>query len=85
MDEPTTGLHMSDIHNFSQIIKRLVDSNNTVIIIEHNLDIIKQADWIIDMGPEGGKNGGEVLFEGVLEDLVKCAKSYAGLYLKSYL
>lgn len=85
MDEPTTGLHMSDIHNFTQIIKRLVDSNNTVIIIEHNLDIIKQADWIIDMGPEGGKNGGEVLFEGVLEDLVKCAKSYTGLYLKSYL
>lgn len=85
MDEPTTGLHMSDIHNFSQIIKRLVDSNNTVIIIEHNLDIIKQADWIIDMGPEGGKNGGEVLFEGVPEDLVKCAKSYTGLYLKSYL
>ncbi len=85
MDEPITGLHMSDIHNFSQIIKRLVDSNNTVIIIEHNLDIIKQADWIIDMGPEGGKNGGEVLFEGVPEDLVKCAKSYTGLYLKNYL
>ncbi|RQW05875.1 ATP-binding cassette domain-containing protein, partial [candidate division KSB1 bacterium] len=63
MDEPTTGLHLSDIDNFYRIVKRLVDKNNTVIIIEHNLDIIKYADWIIDMGPEGGKAGGELLFE----------------------
>ncbi|MDX9883959.1 MAG: excinuclease ABC subunit UvrA [Prolixibacteraceae bacterium] len=82
MDEPTTGLHMSDIDNFYRIVKRLVDHNNTVIIIEHNLDIIKYADWIIDMGPEGGKNGGEVLFEGLPEDLVNCSRSYTGEFLK---
>ena len=82
MDEPTTGLHMSDIDNFYRIVKRLVDHNNTVIIIEHNLDIIKYADWIIDMGPEGGKNGGEVLFEGLPEDLVNCLHSYTGAFLK---
>jgi excinuclease UvrABC ATPase subunit len=83
MDEPTTGLHMSDIDNFYRIIKKLVDHNNTVIVIEHNLDIIRYADWIIDMGPEGGKNGGSVLFEGTLEDLVKCKESYTGRYLKN--
>lgn len=82
MDEPTTGLHLSDIENFYRIIKSLVDNNNTVVIIEHNLDIIKYADWVIDMGPEGGKNGGEVLFEGFPEDLVNCDKSYTGKYLK---
>jgi excinuclease UvrABC ATPase subunit len=82
MDEPTTGLHLSDIDNFYRIIKSLVDGNNTVVIIEHNLDIIKYADWVIDMGPEGGKNGGEVLFEGVPEDLVNCEKSYTGQCLK---
>ena len=82
MDEPTTGLHMSDIDNFYRIVKRLVDHNNTVIIIEHNLDIIKYADWIIDMGPEGGKNGGEGLFEGLPEDLVNCLHSYTGAFLK---
>jgi excinuclease UvrABC ATPase subunit len=81
MDEPTTGLHMSDIENFYQIIRSLTDGNNTVIIIEHNLDIIRRADWIIDMGPEGGKNGGEVLFEGTPEGLVKCQVSYTGKYL----
>ena len=82
MDEPTTGLHMSDIDNFYRIIKKLVDHNNTVIIIEHNLDIIRYADWIIDMGPEGGKNGGLVLFEGTPEELVNCTESYTGRYLK---
>lgn len=85
MDEPTTGLHMSDIHNFYGIIKSLVGCNNTVIIIEHNLDIIKYADWIIDMGPEGGKCGGEVVFEGVPEDLIKEKRSYTGRYLKDVL
>jgi excinuclease UvrABC ATPase subunit len=85
MDEPTTGLHMSDIANFYRIIKSLVDRNNTVVIIEHNLDIIRNADWIIDMGPEGGKNGGEVLFEGVPEDLVKCENSYTAKFLKNIL
>lgn len=82
MDEPTTGLHMSDIDTFYKIVKKLVDQNNTVVIIEHNLDIIKQADWIIDMGPEGGRSGGELLFEGLPEDLVHCAKSHTARYLK---
>ena len=82
MDEPTTGLHVSDIDNFYRIVKRLVDHHNTVIIIEHNLDIIKYADWVIDMGPEGGKGGGEVLFEGVPEELVNCSNSYTGEFLK---
>ncbi len=85
MDEPTTGLHLSDIDNFYRIVKRLVDHNNTVIIIEHNLDIIKYADWVIDMGPEGGKNGGTVLFEGTPEGLVNCSESYTGKYLKNLL
>ncbi|MFC2136915.1 ATP-binding cassette domain-containing protein [Bacteroidota bacterium] len=82
MDEPTTGLHMADIEKLFQIIKSLVQKNNTVIIIEHNLDIIKNADWIIDMGPEGGKKGGQVLFEGTPEDLINCNKSFTGKYLK---
>jgi excinuclease UvrABC ATPase subunit len=85
MDEPTTGLHMSDIDNFYRIVKRLVDHNNTVIIIEHNLDIIKYADWIIDMGPEGGKNGGRVLFEGTPEELVNCPQGHTGRFLKPVL
>lgn len=83
MDEPTTGLHMSDIDNFYRIVKSLVDRKNTVVIIEHNLDIIKYADWIIDMGPEGGKNGGEVLFQGTPEDLLNCETSYTGYHLKN--
>lgn len=82
LDEPTTGLHMSDIDNFYQIVKTLVKNDNTVIIIEHNLDIIKFADWIIDMGPEGGKKGGEVLFQGFPEDIVNCEQSITGKYLK---
>jgi len=81
MDEPTTGLHMSDIDRFYQIVKSLVDKNNTVVIIEHNLDIIRYADWIIDMGPEGGKNGGQVVFEGTPEEMVKCSESLTGQYL----
>lgn len=85
MDEPTTGLHNSDIENFYRIVKRLVDHNNTVIIIEHNMDIIRAADWIIDMGPEGGKAGGEVLFEGTPEDIVHCPASFTGMFLKEVL
>lgn len=85
LDEPTTGLHMSDIDNFFKIVKALVDNHNTVVIIEHNLDIIKHADWIIDMGPEGGKSGGELLFEGYPDDLVKCNSSFTGKYLKDYI
>jgi excinuclease UvrABC ATPase subunit len=70
------------VNHFYQIIKTLVKNDNTVIIIEHNLDIVKYADWIIDMGPEGGKKGGELLFEGLPEDLLKCERSLTGKYLK---
>jgi len=82
MDEPTTGLHMSDIDNFYKIIKTLIEKKNTVIIIEHNLDIVKYADWIIDMGPEGGKRGGELLFQGIPEDLLNAERSLTAKYLK---
>ena len=82
MDEPTTGLHMADIDKLMTIIKNLVDNDNTVIVIEHNLDVVKHADWIIDLGPEGGSEGGEILFEGTPEDLVKCERSYTGKYLR---
>jgi excinuclease UvrABC ATPase subunit len=81
MDEPTTGLHMSDIATLYRIIKSLVDNGNTVIVIEHNLDIIRYADWIVDMGPGGGKNGGEVIFEGTPEALVKEERSATGMHL----
>ncbi len=81
MDEPTTGLHMADIEKLLAIINRLVDNDNTVIVIEHNLDVIKHADWIIDLGPEGGSRGGEVLFEGTPEEIVGCERSYTGKYL----
>lgn len=80
MDEPTTGLHMSDIDNFYKIVRTLVNNENTVIIIEHNLDIIKFADWIIDMGPEGGKKGGELIFQGLPEDILNCEQSITGKY-----
>jgi excinuclease UvrABC ATPase subunit len=85
MDEPTTGLHMADIAKLLKIIKKLVTNNNTVIVIEHNLDIIKHADWIIDLGPEGGAKGGEILFEGTPNDLIECENSYTGEYLKKIL
>jgi excinuclease UvrABC ATPase subunit len=83
MDEPTTGLHMSDIDNFYKIVKALVKNDNTVIIIEHNLDIIRYADWIIDLGPEGGKKGGELIFQGLPEDMVNCGHSITGKYLRN--
>jgi excinuclease UvrABC ATPase subunit len=82
MDEPTTGLHMSDIVHLLEIIDRLVDGGNTVIVIEHNLDVIRNADWIIDLGPEGGNKGGEVVFEGTPSDLVKAKGSLTGQYLR---
>ncbi len=81
MDEPTTGLHSSDIKHLLEIMNRLVDSGNTVIVIEHNLDVIRQADWVIDMGPESGKNGGKVLFEGTPEDLKSCKESLTAQYI----
>jgi excinuclease UvrABC ATPase subunit len=81
MDEPTTGLHMSDIGHLLRIIDRLVDTGNTVIVIEHNLAIIKNADWIIDMGPEGGNKGGRVMFEGTPGELAGCRESLTAGYL----
>lgn len=85
LDEPTTGLHMYDVHKLTHIIDRIVDTGNTVIIIEHNLDIIKTADYIIDLGPDGGDKGGEVVAFGTPEQVAKCEKSYTGKYLKNYL
>ncbi len=82
MDEPTTGLHMSDIGHLLGIMNRLVDTGNTVIVIEHNLDIIKNADWIIDMGPEGGNKGGKVMFEGTPQQLLKAPQSLTSAYLR---
>jgi excinuclease UvrABC ATPase subunit len=84
MDEPTTGLHMSDTGNLLAIIDKLVDTGNTVVVIEHNIDVIKNADWIIDMGPEGGNKGGKVVFEGVPKDLLKAKGSLTGEYLKTH-
>lgn len=84
-DEPTTGLHFDDIKKLTSIFMRLRDMGNTVIIIEHNLDVIKCADHIIDLGPSGGTGGGEIIFEGTPEDCVKCKKSFTGKYLKSKL
>lgn len=81
MDEPTTGLHISDIEVFFSIVKKLVDSDNTVVIIEHNLDIIRRADWIIDMGPMGGNRGGEIICEGTPEQVKDCRESLTGRYL----
>lgn len=82
MDEPTTGLHMSDIGHLLEIMNRLVDAGNTVIVIEHNLDVISQADWIIDMGPDGGSNGGKVVFEGTPGQIIHVKQSITGSYLK---
>ncbi|MCJ7800899.1 MAG: excinuclease ABC subunit A, partial [Candidatus Marinimicrobia bacterium] len=82
LDEPTTGLHFADVKMLLTVLQTLVDRGNTVIVIEHNLDVIKCADWVIDLGPEGGDAGGEVIFTGVPEDLVKHPKSYTGKFLK---
>jgi excinuclease ABC subunit A len=85
LDEPTVGLHHVDVLKLMAIIKRLVSIGNTVVIIEHNLDVISQADWIIDMGPEGGEKGGEIIFEGTPYELAKAEYSYTGYYLKRYM
>jgi excinuclease ABC subunit A len=84
-DEPTTGLHFNDIKKLLGAFEALIDKGHSLVIIEHNMEIIKSADWIIDLGPEGGKNGGYVVFEGKPEDLVKVEASYTGKYLKPYL
>ena len=85
LDEPTTGLHFEDIKKLLEVIQALVDKGNTVIIIEHNLDVIKTADWIIDIGPEGGSGGGTIVAEGTPEDVAKVKKSFTGQYLKEVL
>ena len=85
LDEPTTGLHFADVHKLVEILRRLSDSGNTVIVIEHNLDVIKTADYIIDMGPEGGDGGGEVVTQGTPEEVSQVKKSYTGYYIKKYL
>jgi len=81
LDEPTTGLHFEDISVLLGVLNRLVEHGNTILVIEHNLDVIKVADWVIDMGPEGGSGGGEILFSGTPEGLTKCKKSHTGLFL----
>lgn len=85
LDEPTTGLHFADVKMLMQVLHRLVDNGNTVVLIEHNLDVISQADYIIDLGPEGGDKGGELIFQGQPEKLVNCKRSYTGRYLKAHL
>ncbi len=85
LDEPTTGLHIADVHKLTEVLNSLAENGNTVIVIEHNLDVIKTADHIIDLGPEGGDGGGKVVFEGTPEEIAKCKNSYTGKYLKKYL
>ena len=85
LDEPTTGLHFDDIKRLLHVLNALVDKGNTVIIIEHNIDVIKCADWILDLGPEGGKRGGEMVAAGTPNDVMKVSKSLTGKYLKEVL
>ena len=85
LDEPTTGLHTDDVKKLISILQRIVDNGDTVIIIEHNLDMIKVADYIIDLGPDGGDFGGEVIAKGTPEQIAKCKNSYTGEYLKKEL
>ncbi len=85
LDEPTTGLHFHDVEQLLGVLHRLRDHGNTVVVIEHNLDVIKTADWIIDLGPEGGDQGGEIISEGTPEDLAQVPSSYTGRYLKPLL
>jgi excinuclease ABC subunit A len=85
LDEPTTGLHFEDIKKLLEVIQALVDKGNTVIIIEHNLDVIKTADWILDIGPEGGSGGGQIIAEGTPETVSEAKNSYTGQYLAKIL
>ena len=82
LDEPTTGLHFADIDKLLHVLHNLADRGNTVLIIEHNLDVIKTADWLIDLGPEGGDKGGQIVCEGTPRDVAACKSSYTGKYLK---
>ena len=85
LDEPTTGLHAADVHRLLEVLHKLVDTGNTVLVIEHNLDVIKTADWVIDLGPEGGDAGGEIVTQGTPEQVAACPESYTGHYLKLFL
>ena len=85
LDEPTTGLHIADVHKLIDVLQRLVDTGNTIIVIERNLDLIKTCDHIIDLGPEGGDNGGEVVAIGTPEQICKNERSYTGKFLKKYI
>jgi excinuclease ABC subunit A len=85
LDEPTTGLHFADIQKLLDVLHRLTDAGNTVIVIEHNLDVIKTADWIIDLGPEGGDGGGQIVAQGSPEDVARSAESYTGHFIKKIL
>jgi excinuclease ABC subunit A len=85
LDEPTTGLHFEDVRKLLLVLNSLVDKGNTVIVIEHNLDVIKSADWVIDLGPEGGAGGGEVLVVGSPEDVARSRKSHTGIFLREIL
>jgi len=85
LDEPTTGLHFADVQKLLDVLNRLVNLGNTVIVIEHNLDVIKNSDWIIDLGPEGGDNGGQVVAIGTPEQIANNPKSYTGQHLKKFM
>src|SRR5205085_11619744 len=85
LDEPTTGLHFADIEKLLEVLQRLVDGGNTVLVIEHNLDVIKQADWLVDLGPEGGEAGGELIADGSPEEVAGVEESFTGRYLRSIL
>jgi excinuclease ABC subunit A len=85
LDEPTTGLHFHDVDQLLQVLHRLRDEGNTVVVIEHNLDVIKTADWVIDLGPEGGEGGGEIVASGTPEEIAACPASWTGRFLASFL
>jgi excinuclease ABC subunit A len=85
LDEPTTGLHFHDIEQLLAVLHRLRDNGNTIVVIEHNLDVIKTADWVIDLGPEGGEGGGEIIASGTPEQVAKIKRSYTGQFLEKYL
>mgnify|MGYP003964536969 FL=1 len=85
LDEPTTGLHFDDINKLLEVLQRLVDKGNTVLVIEHNLEVIKSVDHVIDIGPDGGNGGGEVIATGTPEEVAEVAESYTGEYLKKML
>ena len=85
LDEPTTGLHFEDVRKLLEVLHRLVEGGNTVVVIEHNLEVIKTADWVLDLGPDGGTGGGRMVAEGPPEEVVKVRESYTGQYLARHL